>query len=373
MRARARSDAHLTPVSRPRRFKPHELGGVADAEWRAAFGASGPPERFYPHRIEFSSPAAARLGTAAGQHVGTWGPPHSTWPTIYVSAHGYGVAEAAETPPYYYWARFAQKSTNAAVLNGVVGPALRGWDTTSLLERKLADAGVHVRTGAAVASISRDLDGVGVRTAAGAAFRFEQIVLATDLPASLSFLDADAEERELFSSIRHLPYYTVASTIDLPWLKTHSVYYIGGHQGRPAPDAATATAGCPLILLRANRGSNLTISWAYGGNGIDEPAIEACLRRTVTRLGGRFGGVAFIKRWADYFPYVGAETLRDGFHRRLHARQGARRMHMVGEVFNLPLVSECIDFARYLMRERFGRKPRAVGSAPLPRMAEFAR
>ena len=49
-------------------------------------------------------------------------------------------------------------------------------------------------------------------------------------------------------------------------------------------------------------------------------------------------------------------------------------MHMVGEVFNLPLVSECIDFARYLMRERFGRKPRAMGAAPLPRMtAEFAR
>eukprot|EP00964_Phaeocystis_antarctica_P117454 scaffold81287_cov72-Phaeocystis_antarctica.AAC.5 len=55
----------------------------------------------------------------------------------------------------------------------------------------------------------------------------------------------------LLSQVRHLPYYTVASFMTLPWLATNAVYYLGDHQ--------------------------------------------ECLRRTVERMGGRFGGVLFTK------------------------------------------------------------------------------
>lgn len=36
---------------------------------------------------------------------------------------------------------------------------------------------------------------------------------------------------------------------------------------------------------------------------------------------------------------------------------------MVGEVFNLPLVSECIDWARYLVRQHFPRLAKEVAGA----------
>ena len=70
-------------------------------------------------------------------------------------------------------------------------------------------------------------------------------------------------------------------------------------------------------------------------------------------MGGTFGGVLFTKAWLDYFPHVPAEELRANFHQRLDALQGRRRTFMVGEVFNLPLVSECVDWARYLVRRHF--------------------
>ena len=57
------------------------------------------------------------------------------------------------------------------------------------------------------------------------------------------------------------------------------------------------------------------------------------------RLGGKFGGVSFVKPWHDYFPHFGAADLRANLHQQLDALQGQRRMLMVGEVFNLPLVS----------------------------------
>lgn len=371
-------------------------------DWQAAFGRSGRPERFYPHLIDFASPRSANLAPASPlpQIVPRWGRPQTSWPLVYVSAHGYGVAQSADAPAYYYWARFAQKSTNAGAAGplgmdgplrygpiGPRGPALRGWDSTSLFEGRLRAAGVQVRTGAAVSAIDRSGDTVRVTTTDGAVRAADKLILATDLKGALRFLDADEQERSLFSKIRHLPYYTVASFISLPWLATGSVYYLAEHQAPlnalDAKDAGRATAGCPTILLKANKGSNLTISWAYGGEGIGPPQMEACLRAAVLRMGGRFGGVRFIKRWGDYFPHVPANELRANFHRQLDTLQGRKRTYMVGEVFNLPLVSECVDWARYLVRRHFphvagtggggesGASPRAA--AGLRRLRLFTR
>lgn len=355
------------------------------SDWTRAFGRSGRPERFYAHNVDFGARRELASERPVEQLIPRWGSPETSWPLVYVSAHGYGVAAADDCPPFYYWARFAQKSTNAGAAGvlgtngplgwfsplerrpiGPRGPALRGWDSTSLFEKKLAAAGIRVRTGVAVSAIDRGGEHVTVRTADGGIGSFEQLVLATDLKGSLAYLDADEEEREIFAKIRHMPYYTVASFISLPWLATGSVYYMGDHQGPSgagatgrgmygdARDAGRATAGCPTILLKANRGSNLTISWAYGGEAVGPTQIEACLRREVVKRGGRFDGVLFIKQWPDYFPHFGAADLRSNILQRLDRRQGRKRTFMVGEVFNLPLVSECVDWARYLIRRHFG-------------------
>ena len=91
---------------------------------------------------------------------------------------------------------------------------------------------------------------------------------------------------------------------------------------------------------------------------------QACLRDTVLRLGGKFGGVSFVKPWHDYFPHFGAADLRANLHQQLDALQGQRRMLMVGEVFNLPLVSECVDFARYIIRRHMNVEAPGRGTSP---------
>lgn len=169
------------------------------ADWQDAFGASGRPERFYPHLHDFRRKSSELASDELlPRIVPRWGQPETSWPLVYVSAHGYGVARAKDAPPYYYWARFAQKSTNAGskgVLGmalpghtplGPRGPALRGWDSTNLFEEKLQRAGVAVRTGAAVTSVVRDAEHVRITTADGHTRDFEQLVLAADLKGALS-------------------------------------------------------------------------------------------------------------------------------------------------------------------------------------------
>ena len=99
----------------PRPFPKAELTAQAPvADWKSAFGAKGAPERFYPHRLDFATGRSADLAARPlAKIVPRWGQPSTSWPLVYVSAHGYGVVEADDAPPLYYWARFAQKSTNA--------------------------------------------------------------------------------------------------------------------------------------------------------------------------------------------------------------------------------------------------------------------
>ena len=184
----------LHPATWPRPFARDDMARGARESWQEAFGATGRPERFYPHRIDFG--VKPHLATdALPQLMPAWGGPETSWPLIYVSAHGYGVPQAKETPPMYYWSRFAQKSTNAAKVASVGprGPALRGWDTTSHMEAQLGAAGIHVRGNARVRSVRRDEMGVYVATEAVGSFKFDKLVLATDLPLSLGFMDSSQQ------------------------------------------------------------------------------------------------------------------------------------------------------------------------------------
>lgn len=187
--------------------------------------------------------------------------------------------------------------------------------------------------------------------------------------------------------MRHLNYHTLASHIQLPWMRPAAVYYLGAYQGaRDAADAGGATSGCPTILFQPHRESNLTISWAYGGPAVSRAQMHGCLQKTIVSLGGTFGGVVVHKEWAEYFPHVGEHSgarsvcshpcglatpsameaymrpharpsgeadLRTNYHRSLDALQGKRRTTYVGEIFNLPLVSECVDWSRHLIRRKF--------------------
>eukprot|EP00965_Chrysotila_dentata_P193322 6175692-Pleurochrysis_carterae.AAC.4 len=73
----------------------------------------------------------------------------------------------------------------------------------------------------------------------------------------------------------------------------------------------------------------------------------------IRTLGGEFGGIQKLKAWTDYFPYVSAEKLRGNYHKQLNQLQGRKRTYLVGEIFNLPLVSECVDWSRYLIKKFF--------------------
>jgi len=252
----------------------------------------------------------------------------------------------------------------------------------ALLRALEAGDALRVRTGARVLAVQRPARdaparprSVKVRTTAGD-FAFDRLIVATDLKLALTFLDVAEESAEaaLFAQIRHLTYYTVVVRARVPALTPGRVHYVSGHQ--------TSERLCaPTIMLVPYADSDVLISWAYGAppqeaDGAsaltaeqdaeraarERVQLEAQAREAVERLGGTFGRVELVERYAHYFPHVNADSLRAGFHRRVDALQGERNTYYVGEVLNLPLVSECIDFARYIVRRCFAPVP-AVASA----------
>ena len=74
------------------------------------------------------------------------------------------------------------------------------------LAARLVEAGVELRTGAPVRSVTRTGAGVEVRAAGGEAELFDEVVLATHADDTLALLsDADAEERAALSAVRYQP------------------------------------------------------------------------------------------------------------------------------------------------------------------------
>ncbi|KAJ1638943.1 hypothetical protein T492DRAFT_940320 [Pavlovales sp. CCMP2436] len=372
----------------PLRTVPFDLGkdsavDRAVSSWRSAFGVSGLSERFYAHKIDFGSAEGARLAQPAAAELLKWGSQLREWPLVFTSSHGYGLLDGDATPPYYYWLRFMQKATNVARLGvwwrhgaglpgGPTGPSLRGFDHNTHFLSVVSEAGplLKVHMSACVTSVCRPPTGarrdpcdIKVCTTAGN-FAFDSLIVAMDLKAARRFLDSEVEEAAMAAQIRHLTYYTVVSRATVPALEPGRVFYVSNSQ-------TTAELCAPTIMLKPYADSDVLITWAYGQppqepDGVavgaaeaseraaaERAALESRVMDSVGRLGGKFHGIERVERWGEYFPHVGSEDLRAGFHSRLDALQGGRGTYYVGEICNLPLVSECIDFARYLVRRCF--------------------
>ncbi len=169
----------------------------------------------------------------------------------------------------------------------------------------------------------------------------DYLILACPLDNALSFLDATAEERDLFSRIRHTDYWVLLCEIeglpqDIGFLPAHFTLENQGHF---------------MLWYCRWPGSNLYTLYLLGDFQTSQDVLEATAAADLRRLGARLNEVRAARRWR-YFPHVGTADMDAGFYDRLEALQGQRRTFYCGEIMSFSTLECSARYARELV-DRF--------------------
>lgn len=172
-------------------------------------------------------------------------------------------------------------------------------------------------------------------------FHFDKLILASPLDEALSYLDASAEERDLFSKIRYYDYRTYACVVK-GWLK-RSGYIPGNH--------CATRQGHPVFWHQRYPDSDLYTFYIFGSPEITDDQAEKNIAQLVRPLGGRVERRHRAAHW-KFFPHVSPDDLRAGYFDRLEAEQGRRHTYYAGELLNFSTVGLSADYSKKLI-ERF--------------------
>ncbi|KAK6235645.1 hypothetical protein SCA6_010982 [Theobroma cacao] len=161
-------------------------------------------------------------------------------------------------------------------------------------------------------------------------------------------MDLNDLEKELFSKVMTIDYYTTALKIkgleDMPV----GFYYFGEYMDDPA------TIGQPVAMQRFFADADIFLFWSYGnslnirGATVCELAIKA-----VETMGGEVEQVVLQRRF-KYFPHVSSQDMKNGFYERIESElQGKRNTYYVGGLTAFELTERNSSYAMALVCKHF--------------------
>ncbi|XP_048140314.1 uncharacterized protein LOC125316327 [Rhodamnia argentea] len=166
--------------------------------------------------------------------------------------------------------------------------------------------------------------------------------------AEIGLLDVSDLERDLFSKVQTIDYYTTVLKIKGLERIPVGFYYLGEYMDDPS------TIGHPVAMQRFYANTNIFLFWSYGdsvnirGSNVIDLVIEV-----VKRMGGEVEKV-ILQRQFKYFPHVGSEAMKDGFYERLESElQGHRNTYYVGGLFAFELTERNSSYAMALICKHF--------------------
>jgi acyl carrier protein len=225
------------------------------------------------------------------------------------------------------------------------------------LWRRVANELTDVRLGVNVLSVERLADCVRVRTDSGT-FEFDDLVLALPLEQSLAFLDANDEERALFSRIRYNTYFT--SVCSVRGLPRDGFYIVVQHS------QGSSTKGRCTAFHHRYQDSDVYTIYSYLPPGGTLADVERIVGEDVARLGGELAEIHTQRRW-EFFPHVLSSDVKASWFQRLEALQGQRRTFYAGSVLSFELIECTIAYSRELVTRFF--EPVAGGVRAVPMAA----
>ncbi|WVZ86080.1 hypothetical protein U9M48_032921 [Paspalum notatum var. saurae] len=168
---------------------------------------------------------------------------------------------------------------------------------------------------------------------------FDKIIFSGSLPfkngktyRSLSLTDGENEvvelndlERELFSKVQTIDYYTTVVKIEGFDHMPKGFYYFGEYMEDPT------TIGHPVAMQRFFANTNIFLFWSYGNSAdIKGSYVAKCVTDVVASMGGTVQKVILQRRF-KYFPHVSSEDMKNGFYEKVESQlQGFQNTYYVG-------------------------------------------
>ncbi len=175
--------------------------------------------------------------------------------------------------------------------------------------------------------------------------RFDKLVIACPLTATLDFMDTSADERRLFKQIQYNDYFTtVAKLRDVADVSTY-VY----------PYARSFTPGWPTVFYPPVAGDDgVFVFYAYGDGETTVEQVHQRIEQTIEAdaFKGELVDILHTQHWT-YFPHVSVESMRAGFYDDLEALQGQFHTYYTGEILAFTLVELIVNYSRELVETHF--------------------
>jgi hypothetical protein len=201
-----------------------------------------------------------------------------------------------------------------------------------------------VRLGVDIEQVARS-ENIVVTTAKNR-FVLDYLILACPLQNALSFLDATAEERDLFSRIRTYDY----------WVLLCEIEGLSRDTGFIRANFAAQNQGHLMLWYCRWPQTRYYTLYVLGDFQTSEDVIEANCVADLQRLGARLDRVLAVRRW-HYFPHVSTADMAAGFYEKLEAMQGRRRTFYCGEIMSFSTLECSARYARDLVARFFHADP----------------
>lgn len=206
------------------------------------------------------------------------------------------------------------------------------------------------RLNSKVTSLQRTKQGNGTRIEVGVdgvVEVYDHLILTADLQDALNYLDASAEEVELFSQVLSYEMLIQLTKTDTPTAYQNTVFF---------DEYGTPDTNGHVVAIRSGK-SGTDIWWSGQTNQQNKSSeqMDALHREDFAAAGLSPVDTIMQVSW-NYFPHIDDKSLAAGFYSRINALQGVRNTFYMGSVFGFETVMGTSAFANMLISREFAGK-----------------
>ncbi|EPS61871.1 hypothetical protein M569_12922, partial [Genlisea aurea] len=165
---------------------------------------------------------------------------------------------------------------------------------------------------------------------------------------SSDLIDASELEKEMFSKVETIDYYTTVFKIKGLEHIPKGFYYFDEFMVDPS------TMGNPVAMQRFYEDTNIFLFWSYGNsNDIQGGEVAKQIMAAVKRMGAEIESMVLQRRF-KYFPHVRSEDMKNGFYDKLELLlQGQNNTYFVGGLMAFELTERNSAYSMALIRKHF--------------------
>jgi predicted NAD/FAD-binding protein len=180
------------------------------------------------------------------------------------------------------------------------------------------------------------------------------LIVACPAPAALAFLDATAQEQQVFGALKPA---TFTSTL---YTSTHQpgrryldswFYELGTTQQHTLySQRQTIAAGRPELADVPEETPKVRVAAQYGEHPVLDAGLEASFNHRMAQVGARSVGVIARKRF-DYFYRFDQDAIQARFPWKIASMQGQNRTWFIGSSVSFESVNNVIEMNLRLLRQ----------------------